>query len=433
MRWIDFHSVVNLSDRMIDAWNQTFVKLTPDEQDILDLILIKHKRIIDNFHRDDQTVIPFVMEKPTIDEYKNLQYYAETDESLVSEYHYDYPYDKVYTWLKIIDNEDSTQIIIGETKLVYVPKWKDSEIKYISFQDDNSYHQRLQEALMDIIKYLNLHSSVYEQYYKEFPDDLKLGYIIRKDYEQATGDRLVTDEQVAKFEKVLANPGTKTVKTTREFFKILNKCYEAMIEKHPNMMLRDSYSERTKSFYGYVPEDPRYLYDIFADHRHDDFDKIDLDSEEELNEWYGDAVTFVEEQKRPHGGHPFEVHCGYVSHIFLNPGESIMVDFPRWTSNPVSDIVDIFVLVTEMGYKITFSNESLMKSFVKIIHSEDPIVKLSQDITHAPDSLPKHFYQFNDFYDFNSKEAQAVKEKIVWWEYKIERSDNEEDKEDENI
>lgn len=433
MRWIDFHSVVNLSDRMIDTWNQTFVKLTPDEQDILDLILIKHKRIIDNFHRDDQTVIPFVMEKPTIDEYKNLQYYTETDESLVSEYHYDYPYDKVYTWLKIIDNEDSTQIIIGESKLVYVPKWKDEEINYINFQDDNSYHQRLQEALMDIIKYLNLHSSVYEQYYKEFPDDLKLGYIIRKDYEEATGERLVTDEQVAKFEKVLANPGTKTVKTTREFFKILNKCYEAMIEKHPNMMLRDSYTERTKSFHGYVPEDPRYLYDTFADHRHDEFDKIDLDSEEELNEWYGDAVTFVEEQKRPHGGHPFEVHCGYVSHIFLNPGESIMVDFPRWTSNPVSDIVDIFILVTEMGYKITFSNDSLMKSFVKIIHSEDPIVKLSQDITHAPDSLPKHFYQFNDFYDFNSKEAQAVKEKIVWWEYKIERSDNEEDKEDENI
>ena len=168
MRWIDFNSVVNLSDRMCDTWNSTFVKLTSEEQDILNMILIKHKRIIDNFHRDDQTVIPCVCEKPTIDEYKNLQYADDTDESLVTEYHYDYPYDRVYTWLKITDNEDYTEIKIGESKLVFVPKWHDESTHYIEFRDENSYHKRLQEALMDIIKYLNLQSSVYEQYYKEF-------------------------------------------------------------------------------------------------------------------------------------------------------------------------------------------------------------------------------------------------------------------------
>lgn len=433
MRWIDFNSVVYLSDKMCDKWNNTFVKLTTEERDILDMILIKHKRIIDNFHRDNQTVIPFVTEKPTIDEYKNLQYSDYIDESMISEYHFEYPYDRVYTWLKIIENESFIEIKIGESTLVYVPKWHDDSIRYIEFRDENSYHRRLQEALMDIIKYLNLHSSVYIQYYNEFPEDLKLGYIIRKDYEEATGERLVTDEQIEKFEAAVAKPGTKTIKTTREFFKVLNKCYELMIEKHPNMMLRDVLQEHKKSFNGYVPDEPQYLYDVFADHRHDEFDEIDLDSEEALRDWYYDAVTFTEAAKRPHGGHPFEVHCGYVSHIFLNPGEAITIDFPRWNSNPVSDIVDLFILMTELGYKIQFSNNSLMKSFLKIIHSEDPIIKLSHDINHAPDSLPKHFYQFNDFYDFNSKEAQAVKEKIIWWEYKIERSDDDEDKEDENI
>lgn len=435
MRWIDFNSVVFLSDRMCDHWNHTYVKLTSEEQDILDLILIKHKRIEDNFHRDDQTVIPFVTEKPTFEEYKNLQYDENNEESLISEYHFDYPYDRVYTWLKITDNEEYTQIKIGESNLIFVPKWKDKNdfIRYVDFQDENSYHKRLQEALMDIIKYLNLHSSVYEQYYREFPDNLKLGYIIRKDYEKATGERLVSDKQINDFMYAIKHPGNKTIKTTREYFNILNKCYKAMIEKHPNLMLKDMYNEKRKSYNGYVPGDPRYLYDVFADHRHDEFDKIDLDSEQDLEEWYGDAVTFTEVSKRPHGGHPFEVHCGYISHIYPNPGESIYVNFPRWTSNPVSDIVDIFIIVTKLGYKIEFSNQTLMKSFVKIIHSEDPIVKLSQDIRHTPDSLPKHFYTFNDFYDFDSKEAEAVKEKIVWWEYKIERSDNDEDKEDENI
>lgn len=431
MRWIDFNSVVNLSDRMCDTWNNTFVKLTSEEQDILDMILIKHKRIIDNFHRDDQTVIPFVCEKPTIDEYKNLQYADDTDESLITEYHYDYPYDRVYTWLKITDNEDYTEIKIGESKLVFVPKWHDESIHYIEFRDENSYHKRLQEALMDIIKYLNLQSSVYEQYYKEFPDELKLGYIIRKDYEEATGERLVSDQQIERFEYYLKHPGTKTISTTREFFSVLNKCYEKMMEKHPNLMLRDTYNEKRKSYNGYVPGDPRYLYDVYADHRHDGFDEINLDSEQELIDWYEDSVTFIEISKRTHGGHPFEVHCGYVSHIFLNPNEAIMVDFPRWNANPISDIVDIFILVSELGYKIELSNPSLMKSLLKIIHSEDPIIKLSHDINHAPDSMPKHFYQFSDFYDFNKKEAQAVKEKIIWWEYKIERSDDVE--EDENI